>query len=366
MAESPFNVCMVAPLPPPYGGISHWTSMVSSYAKSQCNLRLEIVDIAPRWRLIHDLSPWKRILGGSLQTLRDSWRLLVCLRKRRPNVIHLTTSGQLAVLRDLVVMLLAGIYLVPVIYHIRFGRVPVIAKKSTCEWLFMSLAMRLASTVIAIDRSTFDVISEYLPQVNVQYVPNCINLLEFSQEKPVGKNIRKVIFIGWVIPTKGIEELIAAWSQLELTGWQLDIVGPGDQDYRNMLIDNYQPENVIFHGELDHGKAMAALSESDCFVLPSYTEGFPNVVVEAMALGKPIVATRVGAIPEMLDGECGILIKSHSVAELKAALQLVLGDEKLRITMGTRAQKKAQTEYSLEIVFEKYLSIWRQAAGKGE
>ena len=64
------------------------------------------------------------------------------------------------VLRDLVVMLLASIYTVPVIYHIRFGRVPVIAKKSTREWFLMRLAMRRANTVIAIDRSTADAIDE--------------------------------------------------------------------------------------------------------------------------------------------------------------------------------------------------------------
>jgi glycosyltransferase involved in cell wall biosynthesis len=165
-----------------------------------------------------------------------------------------------------------------------------------------------------------------------------------------------------MIPTKGIEELVAAWSQLELTDWQLDIVGPGDQNYKDTLIGKYHTPSINFLGELGHGEAMTVLSDADCFVLPSYTEGFPNVVLEAMALGKPIIATSVGAIPEMLDGECGLVIKPRSINELKDAIQLLADDPNLRKTMGCRAQEKAQLEYSLEVVFDKYMNIWRQAA----
>lgn len=365
MSDTPLRICMVAPLPPPYGGISHWASMVSGHAQRKSSLLLEIVDIAPRWRAIHDQALWKRLLGGTLQTLRDGWQLFGCLRRSHPQVIHLTTSGQLAVLRDLVVMFLARLYSVPVIYHIRFGRVPKIAKKSTCEWFLMRMAMNKSDTIIAIDKETFKALKTYLPNLRVVYVPNCVNFSDLPERKNLPHRVRKVLFIGWVIPTKGIEELIASWAQLQPQWWQLEIVGPGDQDYQQMLIDKYRPSSVVFRGELDHVEAMVALSESDCFVLPSFTEGFPNVVLEAMALAKPIVATSVGAIPEMLDDGCGLLIKPHSIDELKEALQSVMINEKLRNSMGLRAFKKAHSNYSLDVVFEKYMNIWQLAARKG-
>ena len=81
-----------------------------------------------------------------------------------------------------------------------------------------------------------------------------------------------------------------------------------------------------------------------------------------MALGKPIIATSVGAIPEMLDGECGLVIKPRSIKELKDAIQLLADDQNLRKTLGRCAQEKAQSEYSLEVVFEKYKNVWWQAA----
>jgi glycosyltransferase involved in cell wall biosynthesis len=340
--------------------------MVQRYALTFSNINLEIVDIAPRWRAVHDQSLLRRVLGGTIQTFRDSWRLFGALRKVRPHVIHLTSSGQLAILRDLAVMLLSWIYSTPVIYHIRFGRVPEIAKKSTCEWLLMRLAISRADSVIAIDSSTVDAINEYLPQVKVEHVPNCVNFLSLPEITATEHSVRRVVFIGWVIPSKGIEELISAWSQLGLLSWQLDIIGPGDQNYIDMLNDKYESASVVFHGELDHGVAMVHLSDSDLFVLPSYTEGFPNVVLEAMALGKPIVATSVGAISEMLEGGSGILVKPRSVFELKKAIRLVTGDEKLRDTMGARAREKAKKEYTIEVVFEKYINIWWQSARRGQ
>ncbi|MDT8421232.1 MAG: glycosyltransferase family 4 protein [Desulfuromonadales bacterium] len=364
MHDSPLRICMVAPLPPPYGGISHWSAMMKKYAASQTNIQLEFVDIAPRWRAIHDLSHWKRIIGGLLQTLRDSWRLLVRLIQDRPQIIHLTTSGQLAVFRDLLLMIIAKTFLVPVIYHIRFGRVPDIAERSTREWFLMKLAMRMAHTVIAIDGLTRKAINKYLPLVKIEQIPNCVNFSALPQNNDQSSDISKVVFIGWVIPTKGVEELLAAWSQMHMPGWQLDIVGPGDQNYQKALLEKYQPQNISFHGELSHGAAMNLLSTADCFVLPSYTEGFPNVVLEAMALGKPIVATNVGAIPEMLEGQCGIVVKPQSVKELKIALQTVLENEVLRKSIGVSALSKAHSEYSLEVVFKKYLNVWQEAARK--
>ena len=65
------------------------------------------------------------------------------------------------------------------------------------------------------------------------------------------------------------------------------------------------------------------LSASDVFVLPSYTEGFPNVIIEAMAMGKPIIATSVGAIPEMLDEGCGVVVPPKDADSLQKALQKV-------------------------------------------
>ena len=357
----PLRICLVAPVPPPYGGISHWTSMILQNAAERIDVQLEVVDIASRWRAVDDLACWKRILGGGLQLLRDMCWVLWRLRYH-PHVMHLTTSGQFAIIRDLAIMTIAKRFNVPVIYHIRFGRVPQEAGKQSREWLLLARAMRMAHTVIAIDASTEHAIQRFLPYVRVINIPNCVNAHSFLQLDRNADSRKTVMFLGWVIPTKGIEELVQAWVELQPAGWRLLIVGPGNTEYQQRLIQKYHSAHLEFLGEKSHDKAMRLMADADVFVLPSYTEGFPNVVLEAMALGKPIIATREGAIPEMLADGCGVLVNKQNALELRDALLKVLKDSDLRSRLGARARERVLQEYSIETVFSQYMTAWWQAA----
>lgn len=362
MSEKVVNVSLVSPVPPPYGGIGHWTVMVCEYANGRSDVQISVVDISPRWRSIDDLSVWKRAVGGGIQFLRDITRLGRLLSTRRFDAIHLTTSGHLAAIRDSGVIFIAGLFKVPVIYHIHFGRVPQIATSNNREFRRMARVMLKSQTVIAIDRATREAIKESLPAVNVELIPNCVNFSELPSAVASDQSLRTALFIGWVLPTKGITELVEAWSQLKPQGWRLQIVGPGDVAYRQELIERFRPHGLEFLGELPHVQAMERMAACDLFVLPSYTEGFPNAVLEAMALGKAIVATEVGAIPEMLDAKCGLLIKPKDVQGLTTALQSLLNDGKLRAELGRYARERALANYSIDVVFPKYMSLWRQPA----
>jgi glycosyltransferase involved in cell wall biosynthesis len=111
---------------------------------------------------------------------------------------------------------------------------------------------------------------------------------------------------------------------------------------------------------------MGFTRDSDLFVLPSYTEGFPNVILEAMALGKPILATRIGAIPEMLgentDEPCGLLVSPQSINELRDAILYLFKHPEIARTYGDRARKKVMGVYSMERVIEQYVSLWHSLA----
>ena len=356
----PLRVCLVAPRPPPYGGIGHWTALVRRFAHSRTDIQLQIVDTAPRWRAIDDQSIWKRLIGGGLQLVRDYarfWRVL----RTRPDVVHLTTSGQFAIIRDLVILASARCKGISAIYHLHFGRVPQMAAANTWEWRMLARAIRMAHVVIAIDRETASTIAQHFPKGRTIQLPNGVDL----QVLPTcGRSaaLTTVLFLGWVIPTKGVGELVQAWKKLNINGWRCVVAGPRAENYREELRQRFQPEHLEFLPEQSHDDAMQLMAAADVFVLPSYTEGFPNVIVEAMAMGKPIIATRVGAIPEMLAGECGVLVPPRDADALCAALRLVLSDADLRTALGAKAHDKARTEYAMDKVFEQCVSIWREAA----
>jgi glycosyltransferase involved in cell wall biosynthesis len=367
MTDRVLNVCFVAPLPPQYGanghscgGIAHWTRMVCNYAKNRNDVRITVIDTMPKWRSTHNFSMWQRALSGGYQFVLYIFKLCLLLLTQRIDVIHLTTSGHLGIVRDLGILFVAKIFGIPVVYHIRFGRVPQIATAKNREWRLMSRAIMKADTVIAIDKATKEAIDKHLPAANVVLIPNCINLSEFSSVNVSESLLKTAFFAGWVIPTKGIAELVEAWALIKPEGWRLQIVGPGDAAYQQALIDQYQPDEIEFLGEMPHSKTIELMAACDLFVLPSYTEGFPNAVLEAMALSKAIVATDVGAIPEMLDGACGQLIKPKDVMGLKSALQLLINDSGLRIEMGNLARKKALENYSIDVVFKGYMGLWHK------
>lgn len=366
LAERQVRVCLVAPVPPPYGGIGHWTQMLLRYASQRNDVRLDVVNTAPRWREIHDLAVWKRVIGGGLQLVRDVARFAWTLLRRRPHAVHLTTSGQLAILRDLAIGLIASAFRIPLVYHIRFGRVPEIAVARTREWRLLRRAMGYAARVIPIDAATEQAIRRHAPEVVVERIPNCIDPTGLPVPSAGCGAVRTVMYLGWMIPTKGLAELVEAWSRVASLGWRLLAAGPGDAGYRTALVARYGATRIEFPGELDHDAAMREMAAADVFVLPSYTEGFPNVVLEAMTLGKAVVATDVGAIPEMLSDGAGITVPARSVDALAAALGKVIGDGPLRDALGRRARERALSEYSIDVVFERYKRIWNGQDGAGK
>lgn len=354
------SVCLVSPLPPPYGGISNWTKIISDYASSSPDIQLTVFDIAPRWRAIHCDSFVLRVFGGGMQLLRDVLRLIKLLNYNHFDVLHFATSAQLGVLRDLVFSHLAKFYGIKFIYHIHLGRVPYIAKANTIEWRTMLKVMRRSAKVIVLDERTYSAIKEFSPDVSVVSIPNCLSLDDVPNKVILNSgDVKTLLFVGWVIPTKGIAELVEAWTMVNPSGWCLKIIGPGDKNYQQYLLDRFQPKNIDFVGELDHEKTMLSIASCDLFVLPSYTEGFPYVILEAMSLGRPIVATDVGAIPEMLADDAGVLVKSKDSEALAGALSAVLYNASFRKRIGENALHKSKSMYSINEVFKSYKLVWK-------
>ena len=98
------------------------------------------------------------------------------------------------------------------------------------------------------------------------------------------------------------------------------------------------------------------------FTLPSYSEGFPNVIIESMACGCPIVATSVGAIPQMLEddenGKYGILIEPRNAKELHDAILSLIDNETMKNEMRGNVQTRVRERYNIQAVWNNMISIW--------
>ncbi|MFG3689953.1 glycosyltransferase family 4 protein [Micromonospora sp. NPDC047740] len=322
---------------------------------------LQIVDIAQRRRAFHDDSLRSRIVAGGWQLATSACRVAALALTHRVDVVHLNSSGGLGSVRDVVLAGIARLGRRPFVYHLRFGRVPDIARRNTVEWRLMAWVMRRSDAVIPIDPTTADAIRSRLADVRIVRIPNGAELDDIPQRAPThAGQPGTVLFVAWVLPSKGVEDLLTAWQERDRPGWRLLIAGPADQEYVESLQQTFAPlPNVAFVGELPHREALRAMAAADLFVLPSHTEGFPNVIVEAMAVGCAIVATEVGAVSEMLEGGCGMVVPPRSPARLAAALDELTADPERRRQMGTLGRQKAHREYGMASVFDRYVQLWR-------
>lgn len=357
------KICFVAPLPPPYGGIANWTRLFTEYLVKNNLADISLVNTAPKGRVTEGRGILKRVfvsgfaMFGIVSEIRDK------IRTDKMDCVHIATSGSLAAIRDLMVANLLRKKNVPFIYHIHFGRIPEIIRENTVEWKLIKKVISLSARTIAIDKSTKDDLSDFFG-AKIDYIPNPIDLK--SLPVPSESTEKTVMYLGWVIKQKGMEELVASWESIQSVAkdWKLQIVGPYKKEYVDELRKKHSFENVEIIGEKSHKEAMELLNRASVFVLPSYTEGCPYVIMEAMALKKIIIGTRVGNIPEMLGDNCGILIDVGSAEELKKHLKEIITQADRYDNLREAAYEKAKSEYDISRISTKFLNIVKEIIGK--
>ena len=150
------------------------------------------------------------------------------------------------------------------------------------------------------------------------------------RELGIDGNARLVVYVGRLVAEKGLRELLAAVSMLPREQPQLELALVGDGPLHDELKQQaHRIAGVRVHlpGALDASRVASWMAASDLVTLPSYSEGHPNVLVEALACGRPVVATRVGGIPEVVDAACGVLVAPRDAPALAGALVDVLHRE---------------------------------------
>lgn len=145
-------------------------------------------------------------------------------------------------------------------------------------------------------------------------------------EVPMDEEI--ILFTGRFVPLKGIRDLLEAVSMLapKRPGLRLVCIGEGplDREVRQRALQTDLRDRVTFTGTVNAHQIAKWLAASNVFCLPSHSEGCPNVVIEALSCGRPVVASNVGGIPELMDPRCGILVPPQDAEQLAQGLAKAL------------------------------------------
>lgn len=162
----------------------------------------------------------------------------------------------------------------------------------------------------------------------------------------------QLLFIGWVEPEKGIFELIEACRQLAIERqFTVSVVGEGTAlaEARERVARYDLARRVQFRGWLSHQDLRRTLEDADAFVLPSWAEGLPNAMIEAMAAGLPVIVSSVGAIPEVIaNRRSGMLVEPRDVASLVRALREVIDGAELRDNLAREAFRIVSRDFGVE------------------
>lgn len=183
------------------------------------------------------------------------------------------------------------------------------------------------------------------------------------------RGLKTALFLGRIHPVKGLKHLVAAWNLVRPVGWQCIIAGPdeaGHQKELEALIRSHSLENVFhFPGLMEDGRKWELLNQADLFVLPSFTENFGMVVVEALAAGVPVVTTQGAPWAELLTHRCGWWV-DIAVEPLAAALReaVSLSDSE-RLGMGRRGQDLVAEKYAWPRIAGEMIGVYRWVAGRG-
>jgi len=366
----PQRIILIAPLSGVTGGIQKWAKNIVTYSRSLQNSDVELITFDFSRKRSGQMAG--NIIIRVLSFLIDYWRLTInaakFIKETDADIVHISTPSGLLLLKDLYLIHHAHKYGKRAYVHFHFGRIPDLFKHNGWELRLLKIVLRKADYVVVMDRLSFDTLINH-GNNNVANIPNPLSpdTLSLANKYQVARIPGTILFVGHVIPTKGVEELVLACKNI--TGITVKIIGAVSDSYKKHLLHlaGKGHENWLqINGEVSYDATIREMCRSDLFVLPTYTEGFPNVILESMATGCCIIASKVGAIPEMLglydlavDEQAGVCIEPRNTEQLEIAIKSMFSDHKRIERLRNNAIIRVCAEYEIPKVWNQLTELWK-------
>lgn len=284
-------------------------------------------------------------------------RLARLLRASRPHILHTHNTGPL-----IYGGAAARLVRIPAVVHTRHGQRFGATRRETT---LFRLASRLVDRVVCVSEDSARLsVAEGIEPGRICRIANGIDLSRFEYRGPHVNG--PIVTVSRLSAEKGVETLVKAAALVvrERPSIRFEIAGNGPcyPTLRQLVSDLNLSEHVGILGEVRDVSAL--LGRAGAFVLPSRTEGMSLTLLEAMATGLPVVATRVGGNPEVVEeGETGLLVPAESPRELAAAILRLQKDATLGSRMGLAGRRRAEQRFDVRRMVLQYESVYRRLCG---
>jgi glycosyltransferase involved in cell wall biosynthesis len=252
---------------------------------------------------------------------------------------------------------------VPVVLHWHGGGfVQFFERSAGWRQRFIGWLFRRCDRVVALSAQWHDTLTRLVPGIRAVTITNPVVMP--PAPAPLTGDPPAVLFLGLVNAHKGVYDLLQAWAvvQRQVPGARLRIGGTGELEAARRQAEALGiAGSVEWLGWIGRERKAEALSGAWALVLPSYMEGVPMALLEAMAAGVPVVSTRVGGIPlAVRDGLDGLLLPPGDPQALAQALLALLQDEPRRLQMGAQARRRMAAEFSVDVIAPQLEALWAE------
>lgn len=339
------KILLVSPLPPPAGGIATWTKGYLDSEQVKKN-NVEILNIAVTGNRIDNFTN-RSIVDEVKRTAGILKDMKAKLNLNNPDIVHINTScSKFGMIRDLACLSLIKNSKTVVHCHCDTSYM---VKGRISEYIFRKICSK-ADKIFVLNSSSYKHIKMLTGKESI-VIPNFIKdkVLDKKYVHEISSEIKNILYVGHIVKTKGCDDIISVAKQMPEKIFTM--IGYLSDDIK--AIDT--PNNVKYLGEVSHDEVLNHMKNHDLFLFPTHTEGFPNVVLEAMSCGMPIISTSVGAIPDMIENKGGIIIEPQDTIAIKSSIN-ELEDSKLRMNMSIWNINKVEKNYTIDKVMNKIFS----------
>ena len=356
-------------LPPPMSGIgAYYQTLLDSSLPRRVNM--QFIDTSSRRRPGSGTGKWS--FSNLASAIGDCIRFTKAVVIYRPKICHIATAFGLSFLKHSVCIVVARLVGSKVLLHPHCSFYFFYEQQGKTWQGFVRKVIGLCHGVVVLSNE-WKKLQEVVPDCQIYYLPNAIDLssyVDVGREKIESKNDKPclhILYLGHLGKAKGSFDLICAAKIIlgQQRGIVFDLVGQeqalGDMKQLNTEVVDAGLERFIHIQPAVTGAEKIKLFRSaDIFVYPSYHEGMPMAVIEAMACGLPIIATQVGGLPDLVcPGLNGLLVPAGQPDQIAAAIHQLVVNPQMRYSMQIESLRLAQENFDIEKLVLRLLTIYQ-------
>ena len=300
--------------------------------------------------------------------LSGLWRSFFQVREFKPDIVHVffgIPDGPIG-------WMLKRVYGLPYLISLRGADVPSdevkrFARQYKIVRPFVRWLWRDADAVVAVSNGLREYAFDTLPDASIEVIPNAIELSIFTPPRRRNHDGSvRLLFVGRFNAFKNVEALLEAVSCLKEMGvnnFELQLIGDGERrsNLERLAVEKELTRYVRFVGWVDREAIVGRYQQADLFVTATTWEGMPNTVLEGMACGLPVVATRASGLDELVqEGVNGYLVDVNDPAALAKRLADLIDNPYERRRMGKESRRIAEQEFAWEYITEQYVEIYER------